>query len=354
MAGSVARERLRALWERSPVVEPAPSHRFVILSDLHLGDGSAADDCIHNEHLLTACLERHYLERGYRLVLNGDIEELYRFSIRGIRDRWKGLFDVIGTFAERTALHKLAGNHDAVLARPSQDADHLGPVHDALRIHLGGIRLFVLHGHQASKLWDRMYRPGCFFFKYVGNPLRIHNSGVSHDSAKRYEIEKRVYDFALENKLIAVMGHTHRPLFESLSIIDSLKFKIEHLCRSYARAEGEARRELEGKIRRTHEKLCHTLEKDRANGSRSSLYNADNLVPCVFNSGCAVGKRGLTAIEVEDGDIRLVHWFDQRRSTRFFGLNGAEPRKLEDTEFYRVTLKSESLRYIDARIQLLT
>ena len=103
---------------------------------------------------------------------------------------------------------------------------------------------------------------------------------------------------------MAVIGHTHRPLFESLSRIDYLKFQIESLCRSYPAADAAGKAFLEEKIRAYQQDLQYTLTKDRKNGSRSSLYDSGRLVPCVFNSGCATGKRGITALEITGGQHR--------------------------------------------------
>jgi hypothetical protein len=97
-------------------------------------------------------------------------------------------------------------------------------------------------------------------------------------------------------------------------------------------------------------------------------------VPCLFNSGCAVGKRGFTALEIEDERIALVHWFDRRRSDRHlrrapgptgvFGVSdvGLEetpdrsplpPEQLGDSDFFRLVLNRDSLDYIFTRIRLL-
>ena len=57
------------------------------MSDLHLGDGGPRDDFRPNAELVHDVLRDYYLEAGYSLVLNGDIEELQRFSYAKIRKR---------------------------------------------------------------------------------------------------------------------------------------------------------------------------------------------------------------------------------------------------------------------------
>jgi len=107
------------------------------------------------------------------------------------------------------------------------------------------------------------------------------------------------------------------------------------------------------KARTYQQELQHTLEKDARNGSRGSLYGSGRLVPCLFNSGCATGKRGVTAIEIADGRITLVFWFDPARTTKYFNFNGYRPQPALGTPFFRVPLKEDSLDYIHARIRLL-
>ncbi|MFO7782289.1 MAG: metallophosphoesterase, partial [Spirochaetia bacterium] len=96
---------------------------------------------------------------------------------------------------------------------------------------------------------------------------------------------------------------------------------------------------------------AHTHQ--RAEGARRSLYNADLIVPCLFNSGCVLGKRGMTSLEIRDGRIALVYWFDASRddATPYRDTHGMEA--LPGTHYYRVVLEEDSLDYIFSRINLL-
>ncbi|MBN1196973.1 MAG: hypothetical protein JXA62_06170, partial [Candidatus Aminicenantes bacterium] len=89
------------------------------------------------------------------------------------------------------------------------------------------------------------------------------------------------------------------------------------------------------------------------NHSEGSIYHLDPLVPCLFNSGCGIGRSGITTLEIAAGCIQLVHWFDSRRSVKYFEYNGHQPQPLNDSAFFRVILKSEPLDYLFARIRLL-
>jgi hypothetical protein len=99
--------------------------------------------------------------------------------------------------------------------------------------------------------------------------------------------------------------------------------------------------------------LSRLWDEDRKEGLRSSLYNAQISIPVLFNSGSAIGKSGVTAIEIADGVISLVHWFDKTRGAHHLVDNGTRALRLGRTEYYRTVLKQDRLEYIFGRIKLL-
>jgi hypothetical protein len=190
--------------------------------------------------------------------------------------------------------------------------------------------------------------------RYVANPLGIKSYSVSYDSMKKYRVERRIYRYSSAKKVVSIIGHTHRPLFESLSKIDSLKFRIEQLCRDYLNSTNSSRESLQEDITLHKRELEDLYEKNGRNGARSSLYNSRLLIPCIFNSGCGIGKRGITAIEIEEENISLVHWFDSNRSAKYFSFHEYDPERLEESDYFRVVLKTDHLDYIFTRIRLLS
>jgi UDP-2,3-diacylglucosamine pyrophosphatase LpxH len=347
-----SRHRLGRLLRHAPVRTLGPQDRLVILSDLHLGDGSSRDEFVPNAELVEEALRGHYLPRGYGLVLNGDIEELQKFTLRPILCRWRNLYRLWERFQRETFLVKLWGNHDAELPLRA-GAPLAGTLAEALTLDWSGHRLLVFHGHQAGRVAPHFAPVTGWILRWLARPLRIPNPGAAHDSRRRYLTERRVYAFARRERIIAVIGHTHRPLFESLSRVDSLKFELERLCRAYAGASADLRGELTVRIRRCQEELLRATSRDRRRNTRSSLYGENPLVPCLFNSGCAVGKRGFTALEIEDGEIALVHWLDRRRARKFTIRETSPADSLPGTPFQRVELKRDSLEYIFTRVHLL-
>ena len=341
---SVIKDNLDRLLAEAPVTAIDDSDRLVILSDFHMGDGGARDDFLPNSALCMAVLREHYLPRGARLVLNGDVEELQRTPYRRIHDRWAALYSIFDAFRSGAGLLKLVGNHDEGVPGALPSA----------RFAYRSDTVFVFHGHQATTLYRSYNEPIAFLLKYIAHPLGIGNHSVSRDSGKRFKIERRVYRFSSANHVLSIIGHTHRPLFESMSKADSLKFKVEQLCRLYPETSASEQVGLERAIGRLKIELRRVLEKHHGERTRGSLYDWGLHVPCIFNSGCVIGKSGLTAIEIEEGRIRLVHWFDEARNSRYLEDDGGDsPLRLPGTGYWRVVLKEDSLRYMFTRIRLL-
>jgi len=351
LAGKL-QNKLDRLLRAAPELAPGPDHRLVIFSDLHLGDGGGNDDFKKNADLFLAIMRRHYLEGNFTLILNGDIEELARFSLARIATRWLEVYRVWAEFAARGALIKLVGNHDlGLLRRRLRDLPF--PVIEALKIRLGDNLLFIVHGHQTSHLNWAFQTLGILFLRWLLHPLGIGNYTVARSSRRRFRVERRVYGFARRKKIMALIGHTHRPLFESLSRLDTLKIEIENLCRKYPQAASGEKHVLEAALARLKGEYVELQRKDRQVRRAENLYHDGPLLPCLFNSGCGIGRHGITAIEIVRGRVALVYWIDRRRSEKYFAAAGYEPQRLGDSDYYRVVLKEEDLDYIFTRINLL-
>ena len=261
------------------------------------------------------------------------------------------MYEVFDSFRSSTALYKIVGNHDAALQR---DAAGSRDLLQAVRLDFKGETLFLFHGHQATIFFERFNWIADLFLRYGATTHRINNYPVKYESRKRFLTEHRVYDFSARHRILSIIGHTHRPLFESLSKIDALKFRIEQLCREYPLASRLARTAIEAAIAECKDTLVHLQEKQRRDGNRDSLYNDAVCVPCLFNSGCAIGKRGVTAIELHEERISLVHWFDLTRSGDHSpDISHEKAWRLDGTPFHRVVLKQDHLSYLFSRVKLL-
>jgi predicted phosphodiesterase len=323
--------------------------KALIISDLHMGTGRR-DDLAENGGLVTRVLEDYYLAGGWNLVLNGDIEELQRYSLDRIYERWASLFSVFDRFASENRLYKIIGNHDEeLLFRKSYPY----PLYSVITIETGVIPAYVYHGHQSSQIYHKYNKILGAGIRYVLKPFGIKNISSGRSPYRRFFVEKKAYDFSLRNHCLSIIGHTHRPLFESLGRFDYIKFEIERMCRDYPASSAEDRERIETEVYALRRELGKLRRKERRDVLRTSLYGDELPVPCLFNSGCAIGKKGFNAIELTHEDIALVYWFAEGRGRKFVSRGGYKIEKLAGTPYRRSVLNQDRLDYILARIKLL-
>jgi predicted phosphodiesterase len=331
------------------------SSRVVVFSDLHMGDGSRKDEFLHNSRLLETVLDEHYLMKCFSLVLNGDIEELMKFSSGSIAAQWNRFYELFLRFRENGFFWKIYGNHDLGLL--DEKEYRLAPcLVESLAFRFGVNTILLFHGHQASAFLNEscsLFGRSLFYLlRYIAKPAGIRNYSVSYKSRKRYAIEQTVYDFSNRAGIISIIGHTHRPLFESLSKVDFLNYRIEDLCRAYPSAGLERRKHIEGEIARMKADLDECYRKGFRKSLRSGRYG-NITIPSIFNSGCAIGKRGVTAIEIEDGMIRLVHWYNGSLKGGI-SSDAGRSEELGQSGFFRIVLNEDRLDYVFSRIRLLS
>jgi hypothetical protein len=242
------------------------------------------------------------------------------------------------------------GNHDLDLLK---EKEYPYPLLHSLNLIKDDITIAIFHGHQASKLFSNFDYISEFIVRYMAKPLHIKNSSIAHHSKRRFSTERKIYRAARNMGIIAITGHTHRPLFESLSKYDSLRWSIEELLREYAIADQEQRIQIKALIDLYRSELERISKKGKKKEISHSLYSTDALlVPCLFNSGCATGKHGITAIELEGDNISLVHW-SQKGKNRPYIEKEALYQDRCNGDIVRYTLKTDNLDQIGMRITLL-
>ncbi len=344
---------MQQLSEKTEELQLTDKDRIIIFSDLHIGDRKSLDDFLGNSQLLATALEKYYYKKGYTLILNGDVEELHRYSLHEIRHQWQELYSLFDKFFEQNRLYKLFGNHDSKLFSLFE-AQLRYPLHESLKLKYKENTLFLFHGHQLSYFYQKFNDFIGMILRFIAKPLRIKHYSVAHDKRKKFTIERRAYEFAKENGMVAVLGHTHRPLFESMSKIDTLNYQIETLLRRYHKVDPSEQLEIEEKVRALKKEIDRQEAKQGKESSISRIYSDATLVPCVFNSGCVIGKRGMTGLEISGGKIKLVHWFDSNIDKKYVREDIKNTTNLDGTDYYRTVLKSDDLDYIFTRIRLLT
>ena len=345
-------QELDKLYKVSSVIPVTKKDKIVIFSDLHMGEGGKHDDFISNSSLFFYALKHYYLERNYKLILNGDVEELQRYSYNAIYQRWKKVYHMFDNFAIDDKLIKIIGNHDIGLLS-NENISYPYPVTESVNLDFRNQNIFVFHGHQASRKYNFQNAMIGYTLRYFANPLGIKNYSVSHNSRKKYRIEKNVYDFSSVKKIMSVIGHTHRPLFESLPKLERIKYRLEQLMREYSAKDLKKDKRIEQVVSIYKNELSKLYEK-KSHKKNPNIYNSMIHVPVLFNSGCVIGKRGMTCLEIVNGKIRLIHWFDKKISKKYLNHTGYEPQQMNDSDFFRLIINKERMNYLFARINLLS
>jgi predicted phosphodiesterase len=332
------------------VLDLSSGGNALIISDFHMGNGGRTDDLLRNGDLVGDLLELYYYPRGWHLILNGDIEELQCFSLDKIRSRWGRLYEIFDRFAAEGRLYKTLGNHDGGLIF---EKDYPYALYNAVRIETGLIPVFVYHGHQASKFYSDYNHVIRLLLRYIFKPFGVMNVSSARSPHKRFHVEREAYAFSLKNACVSIIGHTHRPLFESLGRFDYIKFEIERLCRNYPRLSPAEQSRTAEEIRILCFELGKLKRSERRDVLRQSLYGDELAVPCLFNSGSAIGKRGINAIELNRENVALVYWYTEGEGKHFVSRGGYKVEKLKNTSRRRAVLNTDTLECINAKIQLL-
>lgn len=323
-------EKLSKIWESDevPVLETS-EEKYVIISDIHIGNGSKADDFRNNVGVLKNALD-HYNNNGFKLILLGDIEELWQFDIDQIvREYEDSIYKTIRKFS-KNRIFRVCGNHDLdwALHDPIEENNsEKSRAVEALKMKdkAGNVSMLLIHGHQGSTDADKSSWLSRIFIKKVWKPvepiavklgLHGHPSATKSQIAKNYE--KILYAWAKENKVILICGHSHRAIYASKSYIDKLKEQIRDLQLAIKQHLDDKARvnKIIKEIGQVNLKLAAEMRKGREidpAGGRTPK-------PCFFNTGCAMYKDGITVIEIEEDKIRLVKWHKKPEGTELFAV----------------------------------
>lgn len=348
-------DTLDRLFAKSHFIDISEKDKFVIFSDLHLGNRKSRDDFKANSDIFLKVLTDYYYKENYNLILNGDIEELQRVSFKKVYRRWDDLFRIFSLFNTKNNFYKIIGNHDLKLKKINLPEEY-PKIYDSLVLKINNNKIFIFHGHQASGYKDLRNNLAGIGLRYALHPLGIKNFTRSYNNANKHSTEQKIYNFSYDNKLISIIGHTHRPLFESLSENDYIKFEIENLIQQYVLNKNDISKlsEIEQKIIQNKNDLREISVREYPT-LNSSLYNDEIITPVLFNSGYAIGKKGFTCIEICGGEIRLIHWFSKEQNNKYLKYPESQITELKPyNDIYKITLRKDSLQTIFTKIKLLT
>jgi UDP-2,3-diacylglucosamine pyrophosphatase LpxH len=229
-----AHRRLTEVFEASQEVPFDDSSRIVFFSDCHRGDNSRADAFARNEGLFLHALTHYYLE-GFTYIEVGDGDELWKnWRFSDIRHAHGWIFDLLHKFDWQGRLHLIVGNHDIQQGNQRNRVEKEGITADEgliLRHTKTGQRIFIVHGHQADFISDRLRVMSRFVVRHIWKRLQLLGLGSTTSRAdsiqKQRKLEQRIIKWAqaqqrrIEERIIGWMqarwqtvicGHTHRPM----------------------------------------------------------------------------------------------------------------------------------------------
>lgn len=240
-------------FERIKRITSTPGMKLIVMSDMHRGDGSGADDFAQNS-LIYRCALEYYLENGFTYIELGDAEELWENdNFDQIYITHTPVYELLAKFhdpdPEKTRYIKTWGNHDLYWK------DH----QDIYQSLFQGIQIYeaillnnatlMIHGHQAdpmcrgpvaavsqffvNHIWADLQRGG------VKDPTRAAtNPGLCND------VDERLHKWATNNNhgiTTIIAGHTHRAVFENLSLtemrLQEVRFKGDDTAHFQARRD---------------------------------------------------------------------------------------------------------------------
>lgn len=151
--------RNTGIGSRPRPIRVEPDKTLYVISDLHIGDGSAKDNLIkgNKAELLKRFLDEVDTHNG-RLVILGDFIELMRYRLEDVLGRWRKLFDRIADMD----LVYVPGNHDPLFSSRYDRCRTMHPIFK--RLHrpfvktIGDRQFKFMHGHEV----DPMVAEGLF------------------------------------------------------------------------------------------------------------------------------------------------------------------------------------------------
>jgi UDP-2,3-diacylglucosamine pyrophosphatase LpxH len=289
--------------------DPA-SDRYVIFSDVHMADRvNGIDDFSRNEMIYCHALQ-HYYDEGYGLILNGDVEEAWQARPKKIRGAYRDTaYAVERLFAEKGQRHhvRIWGNHDSIWMKPSKVKKHLWKVlGEGVRVWPGlrlGDHLFVSHGHQGDIFSDTYAIISRFTVRHGWSWLQrlfnVTNARAATNHFVRQRRDDLIYRWALEQGQVVFAGHTHRSMFGEIPETNQIIALLRQL------EDEMPDHPSPFQVQATVEHLRQLVQRSE---KKRQKRKGEVAVPCYFNSGSCVHQNGITGIELEGGEVRLVKW----------------------------------------------
>ena len=289
------------------LIEIGAEDRLVILSDQHKGARDHADDFALAEKNYLAALQ-YYNAENYTYINLGDSEELWENLLEPVIKCNKATFEAEKAFLKRNAFIKIFGNHDLYWDNDPLAAFNLKRIYESkIKIYEGAIlkarvkgqelNFFLTHGHQGDLQSDGNWFSK-WFISTIWAPLQafliINPNTPAHNDQLKSDHNRMMYEWSAKQKnTILITGHTHQPVFASLTYLERIYRKLSTAQKIADKAEiSRLETELKTRIRKGDTAPVFTTYK-----------------PNYFNTGCCCFDDGdITGIEITDGSIYLIKW----------------------------------------------
>jgi predicted phosphodiesterase len=273
--------------------------KYILFSDQHKGRKNGADDFMLAEANYVSALD-YYNREAFHLICLGDCEELWENTLFHVKKHNTLSFEAEKKFVFRDAFTKIFGNHDLDWEINPTAATDLAELYERQIAVMEGVilqamidermfTLFCTHGHQGDLQSDgNLFSK--FFVSKIWAPLqaylRINPNTPAYNATLKTEHNNIMYEWSSDQQdLLLITGHTHQPVFESLT-------HFERMQRSDA-------------IKNSRNEPAQK----NYNIPTPSLEFFQKIRPTYFNTGCCCYDDGdITGIEIDRGYIRLVKW----------------------------------------------
>lgn len=319
--------------------------RIIVFSDQHRGAKNGADDFMKAETTYLAALD-HYFENKFQFISLGDAEELWENTLNQVKKNNTITFESEKRFILQDRFFKVFGNHDLYWDNNPIASQQLKAIYGKkLRVFEGIIlekdnkeynaelttgnrqrkrssktfsflkkksetenetlpiancplTIFLTHGHQGDASSDGNWFSK-FFVANIWAPLqsylRINFNTPAYDEDLKTAHNLIMYEWSAKYRsLILITGHTHQPVFESLTHPEKLYKQLGDAIK--AKKTDEVK-QIEEEIKR------------RGRDYKTTPAQYLTMKPSYFNSGCCCYRDGdITGIEITHEKISLVKW----------------------------------------------
>lgn len=324
------------------LVIPFEQHagKFIIFSDQHKGGRNGADDFKNAEHNYLRALD-YYSSNDFCFINLGDSEELWENSIWKVKKKNRATFEAEKKFLANNQYVKIFGNHDlywdtslwaywhlksmfgekvkvyeGVVLQCAVSSKQLANTKDdkPFTIDYSPLTILLTHGHQGDAQSDGNWFSK-FFVAYIWAPLqsllKINPNTPANNAERKTLHNTMMYEWSADQKgLLLVTGHTHQPVFASLTHLERLYKQLQ--LAQHSNDEAGA-------------KKIQTEILKREIDFTSVSVDYMTMKPSYFNTGCCCFSDGdITGIEIADSCIRLIKWSEAK------GREVLEERGLEE------------------------